>query len=358
MAAVSWIDRDGSTDPDTFSQITSTEPEQIDISGGSLTLALAIRGTKLFETTTDLCGGTALECPLPAGQEVVASTTQTIPAGAPPVKIQVRLGGYAATDWDAVATRFTALHPTAPINRLTPLSNQSPPSSATPIQQVIVTGKDANGSALTCLETEVEFAHASRLSEAELRARPAITSGLLAEIAMAPEGRTWTAHWSPRFANATLKQAAGMMGTVLPGHPFHLSLPEKPLSAFRTSGPNDSVPASFDAREAWPQCRDVIGHIRDQSACGSCWAVASSECFNDRLCIAYNYTTLLSPTDTVACCTGAACGFSMGCNGGQPSGAWSFFTETGIVTGGDYPDVRVWCCRAVALEDRIGSDGC
>lgn len=275
---------------------------KVEIDGGKLTLALAIRGTKLFETTADLCGDTSLNCPLPAGQEVTASTTQTIPAGAPPVKIQV-----------------------------------------------IVTGKDSNGTALTCLQTEVEFAHVSRLSAEEMRTRPAITSALLAEIAMAPESRTWTAHWSPRFANATLKQAAGMMGAILPGHPMHLSLPEKPLAAFRTSGPNDSIPASFDAREAWPQCKGVIGHIRDQSACGSCWAVASTECLNDRLCIAHNYTTLLSPTDTLSCCTGASCGFSMGCNGGQPAGAWSFFTETGIVTGGDYPDVRAACAVGVLL---------
>jgi C1A family cysteine protease len=193
---------------------------------------------------------------------VTASTTQTIPAGAPPIKLQV-----------------------------------------------VVTGKDVNGSDLTCLETEIEFTSASRLAAAELEARPAIDSALLASIAMAPEGRTWTAHWSPKFANATLKQAAGMMGTVLRGHPLHLSLPEKPMEAFRT-GPNDSIPASFDARDAWPQCREVIGHIRDQSACGSCWAVASTASFNDRACIANNMTELLSPTDTMACCTGAACGFS------------------------------------------------
>lgn len=43
---------------------------KVDIDGGKLTLALALRGQKLFETTADLCGDTALNCPLPAGQEV------------------------------------------------------------------------------------------------------------------------------------------------------------------------------------------------------------------------------------------------------------------------------------------------
>lgn len=224
--------------------------------------------------------------------QVTASTTQTIPAGAPPITLEVA-----------------------------------------------VQGTDTNGSALTCLETKVQFASQGGLSAEEMEARPAISSTLLAEIAMAPESRTWSAHWSPRFANATLRQAARLMGTVLKDHPMHLRLPEKPLAAFRR-GPNDSIPAHFDARDAWPQCRAVIGHIRDQSACGSCWAVASSESFNDRLCIARNFTALLSPTDTMACCAGASCGFSQGCNGGQPAGAWSYFTSAGIVTGGDYPDVR------------------
>merc|ERR1719247_696958 len=49
--------------------------------------------------------------------------------------------------------------------------------------------------------------------------------------------------------------------------------------------------------------------------------------------------TLLSPEDTAACCTGVQCSFSMGCNGGQPAGAWNWFTKKGVSTGGDYEDV-------------------
>lgn len=30
------------------------------------------------------------------------------------------------------------------------------------------------------------------------------------------------------------------------------------------------IPESFDAREQWPEC-PIIGQIRDQSNCGSCW---------------------------------------------------------------------------------------
>ncbi len=37
-----------------------------------------------------------------------------------------------------------------------------------------------------------------------------------------------------------------------------------------------ALPDTFDARLAWPQCANVIGNIRDQSQCGSCWAVAAA----------------------------------------------------------------------------------
>ena len=45
------------------------------------------------------------------------------------------------------------------------------------------------------------------------------------------------------------------------------------------------LPKSFDAREKWPKCASLIGTIRDQSACGSCWAVAIGAMVTDRLCI-------------------------------------------------------------------------
>eukprot|EP00297_Palpitomonas_bilix_P011902 CAMPEP_0113871186 /NCGR_PEP_ID=MMETSP0780_2-20120614/2503_1 /TAXON_ID=652834 /ORGANISM="Palpitomonas bilix" /LENGTH=331 /DNA_ID=CAMNT_0000856549 /DNA_START=93 /DNA_END=1088 /DNA_ORIENTATION=+ /assembly_acc=CAM_ASM_000599 len=97
-----------------------------------------------------------------------------------------------------------------------------------------------------------------------------------------------------------------------------------------------SIPESFDVRENWPECASVTGFVRDQADCGSCWAFGSTEAFNDRLCIASGgqFTTLLSPQDTASCCS--SCGY--GCDGGDPSAAWEYFTNTGIVTGGAYGD--------------------
>jgi len=101
--------------------------------------------------------------------------------------------------------------------------------------------------------------------------------------------------------------------------------------------PSNDLPESFDPVDKWPQCESVFNNIRDQGGCGSCWAVSSTSNFNDRLCIAKNFTGELSQEDTLSCCTFLDfCG--NGCNGGFPSGAWKHFKKEGLVTGGPYAD--------------------
>lgn len=34
------------------------------------------------------------------------------------------------------------------------------------------------------------------------------------------------------------------------------------------------VPDAFDAREKWPQCKDVIGNVNVQGNCSASWAVS------------------------------------------------------------------------------------
>ena len=95
------------------------------------------------------------------------------------------------------------------------------------------------------------------------------------------------------------------------------------------------VPVAFDSRTAWPACK-MIGHIRDQSTCGSCWAFGGVEAMSDRVCIASNGTVQveLSTEDMLSCC-GFTCG--SGCNGGYPSSAWRFFKKHGLTTEDKYP---------------------
>lgn len=152
-----------------------------------------------------------------------------------------------------------------------------------------------------------------------------------------------------RFANATVADVKKMLGTIMPNEEGY-EAPLKEQTQFSIS--DDAIPESFDVRTAWPECAAITGRVRDQSVCGSCWAFGSTEAFNDRYCIATgDAKTIFSAEDTNACCSGAACSFSNGCNGGQPSGAWKWFTKTGVSTGGDYADVNTGAtCKPYSMQ--------
>ncbi|KAJ3653167.1 hypothetical protein Zmor_012431 [Zophobas morio] len=94
------------------------------------------------------------------------------------------------------------------------------------------------------------------------------------------------------------------------------------------------IPPSFDARDQWLECRDVIDNIRDQGNCVSCWAFAAAEVMSDRLCILSKAELKFefSPQDLLSCCP--HCGY--GCGGGYAFAAWIYWQERGIVSGGDY----------------------
>ncbi len=142
----------------------------------------------------------------------------------------------------------------------------------------------------------------------------------------------WVAGINNKFDGASLKEIKSLMGTVVD--------PEWTITGRARDSAMvlaDDLPESFDARTNWPECESVINHVRDQSNCGSCWAHGTTEALNDRICISTggNFTTLLSVSDTTACCNGTKC-FSFGCNGGQVGTPWNWFKNQGVVTGGDY----------------------
>jgi len=89
-----------------------------------------------------------------------------------------------------------------------------------------------------------------------------------------------------------------------------------------------AVPETFDARTAWPEC-STIRQIRDQSACGSCWAFGAVEAMSDRYCVSgVNKDLSISAQDLNSCC--GDCGF--GCGGGYPAAAWTYWGTTGLST--------------------------
>jgi cathepsin B len=145
---------------------------------------------------------------------------------------------------------------------------------------------------------------------------------------------TANATWVAGPVDRSVETFKSMCGTWLPGHPKYVKtdLPEYPVDE------NAVFDDSLDWRAKAPQCT-VISKIRDQSACGSCWAFGSTETFEDRRCIATKTDQEFSSLDTAGCCEGFACGMSQGCNGGQPTAALHWMSKTGIVTGGDFYDI-------------------
>ncbi|EYC18380.1 hypothetical protein Y032_0028g1832 [Ancylostoma ceylanicum] len=124
--------------------------------------------------------------------------------------------------------------------------------------------------------------------------------------------------------------------------------PDAPIKQVPLSDDDDEeIPEHFDSRERWPECRQIIETIRDQSNCGSCWAVSSAEAMSDRLCIQSGgkIKHLLSDTDILACCK-SFCG--QGCEGGWPIRAWEYIEKSGICTGGRYRQKGV--CKPYAFH--------
>ena len=163
---------------------------------------------------------------------------------------------------------------------------------------------------------------------------PVHTDGKIA--ALNSENPYWTAGKNARFEGLTLRDAKALMGV--------LNATADTLASIETDGVKTydarssvTLPTDFDWRTD-PRAKGCpsLEEIRDQSNCGSCWAFGSVEAMTDRTCIQSNGTKQahLAAEDVTSCCR--LCG--MGCDGGIPVAAYSYFKRTGVVTGGQFGD--------------------
>lgn len=149
-------------------------------------------------------------------------------------------------------------------------------------------------------------------------------------------GGTWRAARNARFDKVSVDEARVLLGA-LPDSDYDeaASKVAKAQSALEATAGRvkaGDIPASFDARDAFPGC---VHAIRDQGQCGSCWAFSASEALSDRFCIATNGTdnVVLSPEQLVSCDWEG----NMGCNGGMLRFAWDYMEVFGLVPDDCFP---------------------
>lgn len=145
---------------------------------------------------------------------------------------------------------------------------------------------------------------------------PVITEEFVNHLNAQP--KTWqaSANQGAFFKGATRRQIMGLLGVHRTG-----------FRAQKMTYPVQALPSSFDAAQRWTNCQ-TINRIRDQSACGSCWAFGAAEAISDRYCTYGGPANLsISANDLVACC--GSCG--SGCDGGDPDAAWAYWVSKGLV---------------------------
>jgi hypothetical protein len=151
----------------------------------------------------------------------------------------------------------------------------------------------------------------------------------------AREGMTWVAGVNERFVGATVRDAVKLMGTIV--DPVALRKAGVPTEPFvHEEFDNDTpIPAEFSAAKEFPGC---VHAIRDQGACGSCWAEGGSEVLSDRYCIASsfkgkNVTAWEGSAENLVSCDKR----DFGCGGGYLYYAWQFMEESGLVSESCFP---------------------
>jgi cathepsin B len=256
--------------------LTGTGTTDEDVTSAQFTATVSALGAKLTECSGDATSDIVCTLPMGVGKITVKAVPFPLKAGTVQIPVEVQT------------------------------SSVIPPSLAN--VDVHIAATDQNGEDTICLDVHT----AQQASFGEIAA--AVNAG----------NHGWTAQAPENFA--TVDDVLPYLGAFLPGDeefraPEVVELPDI----------NSALPDSFDSATKWPKC-SVIGNVRDQSACGSCWAFGSTCSFESRRCIATGDDIKFSPEDTAF---NSNAGF--GCSGGNS--AWTWFHNTGVVTGGDYEDI-------------------
>uniref|UniRef100_A0A5S6Q365 Pept_C1 domain-containing protein n=1 Tax=Trichuris muris TaxID=70415 RepID=A0A5S6Q365_TRIMR len=156
---------------------------------------------------------------------------------------------------------------------------------------------------------------------------------------------TWKLGKNPYFKGASEAALKRLLG--VKKHDV-VVLPPKVPSAENS---NVTLPKNFDARLQWPKC-EIIRYIKDQSNCGSCWAVSTASVISDRYCIANQGRAqpFLSEEELVSCCR--VCGD--GCFGGFPEMALVYWATRGVPTGEPYGFNSSWYRGKLSTDRYFG----
>lgn len=111
--------------------------------------------------------------------------------------------------------------------------------------------------------------------------------------------------------------------------------------------PPSMLPASLDFRLTG----EVVTAVRDQAACGSCWAFSAMESVEGQMGM-NGHLTRLSAQNLVDCVTE-----DYGCDGGWPDDALAYVEKTGIETESTYPYAGVdQTCNSTSLSNHTNID--
>lgn len=113
--------------------------------------------------------------------------------------------------------------------------------------------------------------------------------------------------------------------------------------------PNGTFADDIDWRS-----KNAITPIKNQGSCGSCWAFAATEAIESDAFLSGKYSLMkLSPQQIVSCDKK-----SSGCNGGDPSTAYTYIAANGIETDADYPyTAKTGTCKFVASKVSVKITG-